>query len=106
MWLAAALAEREFWLAVAVNYVKNSPAFFAERLHNSMKGAGTDDSALVRLIVSRSEVHGNHLFNHKKAPPAIFYLMFCWSRCSFLNTNLDHAHDIVCLSVVTFPDVN
>jgi hypothetical protein len=46
---------QEGYLAI-INYVKNSPAFFAERLHNSMKGAGTDDSALVRLIVSRSEI--------------------------------------------------
>lgn len=39
-----------------VKAAKNTPAFFAERLHNSMKGAGTKDSALIRQIVSRSEV--------------------------------------------------
>lgn len=34
---------------------RSRPAYFAERLWKSMKGAGTDDSTLVRVIVSRSE---------------------------------------------------
>lgn len=32
------------------------PIYFAERLYKSMKGAGTNDKALIRVMVSRSEV--------------------------------------------------
>ncbi|PSN38711.1 Annexin B10, partial [Blattella germanica] len=45
----------EAMLAV-VECVQSPPAFFAKRLHNSMACAGTDDVALIRIIVSRSEV--------------------------------------------------
>jgi len=40
----------------SVKFVLDSAEFFVERLYLSMKGAGTDDEALVRLVVSRSEV--------------------------------------------------
>jgi len=46
-------------VCVSVKYYKDSSAFFAERLYKSMKGAGTDDSTLIRLIVTRSEVSIN-----------------------------------------------
>jgi len=39
-----------------VRIVRNAPAFFAEKLYKSMKGLGTDDSTLIRIIVTRSEV--------------------------------------------------
>jgi len=36
--------------------VHSRPMYFAEKLYKSMKGAGTDDTTLIRIIVSRSEV--------------------------------------------------
>jgi annexin A7/11 len=39
-----------------VEFVENRQAFFAKRLHESMKGLGTDDKTLVRIIVSRRHV--------------------------------------------------
>jgi len=43
------------FLAV-VKVARNLQAYFAERLYKSMKGAGTNDKALIRLMISRSEV--------------------------------------------------
>ncbi|CAB4031396.1 Annexin A7 [Paramuricea clavata] len=39
-----------------VQCARNPAVYFAERLWKSMKGAGTNDSLLVRIIVSRSEL--------------------------------------------------
>jgi annexin A7/11 len=38
-----------------VNYIWDSNYYYAERLYKSMKGAGTDDATLIRLIATRSE---------------------------------------------------
>jgi len=43
------------YLAI-VGYIKDSAAFFAGRLYEAMKGRGTDDDALVRILISRSEI--------------------------------------------------
>lgn len=42
--------------AYAVECVQSPAAFFANRLYKAMNGAGTNDAALIRLIVSRSEI--------------------------------------------------
>jgi len=39
-----------------IKFARDPANFFAERLYKSMKGAGTDDDTLIRVLVSRSEV--------------------------------------------------
>uniref|UniRef100_A0A7N8XRG3 Annexin n=1 Tax=Mastacembelus armatus TaxID=205130 RepID=A0A7N8XRG3_9TELE len=39
-----------------VKCMRNKPAFFAERLYKSMKGLGTTDSVLIRIMVARAEI--------------------------------------------------
>lgn len=39
-----------------IKSIRNTPAYFAELLYNSMKGFGTRDGDLIRGIVSRSEI--------------------------------------------------
>ncbi|XP_007547506.1 annexin A3a [Poecilia formosa] len=48
--------ELEELLVAVVKCVKSLPAYFAELLHKSMKGSGTDESTLTRIMVSRSEI--------------------------------------------------
>lgn len=54
--------EREFsgdiksGLIAIVRCVRSRPDFFAEKLYQSMKGAGTNDDTLIRVVVTRSEI--------------------------------------------------
>ncbi|XP_072481333.1 annexin A5 isoform X1 [Notamacropus eugenii] len=50
-------------LLAIVKSVRSVPAYLAETLYYAMKGAGTDDHTVIRVIVSRSE---KDLFNIRK----------------------------------------
>lgn len=43
-------------LLAIVECVKDRAGFFAEQLYKSMKGLGTDDDRLIRLVVTRCEI--------------------------------------------------
>ncbi|XP_044271345.1 annexin B9-like isoform X2 [Tribolium madens] len=43
-------------LLAVVRSIKNQPAFFAKCLHKSMKGLGTNDRDLIRLVITRCEI--------------------------------------------------
>uniref|UniRef100_A0A183BP75 Annexin n=2 Tax=Globodera pallida TaxID=36090 RepID=A0A183BP75_GLOPA len=57
--------------------VRNSSSYFAKLLHKSMKGLGTRDSDLIRLVVSRSEIdlaeikYAYHVLHQKPLEDAI-----------------------------------
>ncbi|XP_073345214.1 annexin A4-like [Pagrus major] len=46
----------ESGMVAVVKCIKDTPVYFAERLHKAMQGAGTKDTTLIRVMVSRSEV--------------------------------------------------
>lgn len=43
-------------MIVSVRCVKNKAGHFARQLQKTMKGLGTDDDTLVRIVVSRCEI--------------------------------------------------
>ncbi|XP_030049731.1 annexin A1 [Microcaecilia unicolor] len=53
-------------LTAIVKCAVSKPSYFAERLNLSMKGSGTNDKALIRTMVSRSEIDMNEIKVHYK----------------------------------------
>jgi len=47
---------KEESFAFSVKVAHSAPAYFAEKLYQSMKGLGTNDRDLIRVVVTRSEV--------------------------------------------------
>ncbi|GCB65476.1 hypothetical protein scyTo_0011876, partial [Scyliorhinus torazame] len=75
-----------------VRSIKNKPSFFAERLYKSMKGAGTDDRTLIRIMVSRSEID---LLNIRHE----FKQMYDVSLYTFIEANTSGDYSKVLLAI-------
>lgn len=63
--------------------MQSPAAFFASRLFKAVKGLGTDDTTLIRIIVSRSEIDLNDI---KKE----FERMFNRTLLSAVKVSCDH----------------
>ncbi|KAL2545768.1 Annexin D5 [Forsythia ovata] len=51
----------EFALLTILRCAENPGKYFAKVLHNAMKGIGTDDSTLTRVIVTRAEIDTQYI---------------------------------------------
>ena len=63
-----------FFHLISVQCARNAPEYFADRLWKSMKGVGTDDSLLIRIVVSRSEVC---FYQAIFIPMCIYFVLTC-----------------------------
>uniref|UniRef100_A0A4W6CPH4 Annexin n=1 Tax=Lates calcarifer TaxID=8187 RepID=A0A4W6CPH4_LATCA len=72
-------------LVAIVKCVKSVPAYLAERLYESMKGGGTDEATLNRIMVSRSEID---LMDIR----AEFKKLYSYSLLSAIESDLSGEH--------------
>lgn len=64
---------QDAWLTL-VGVAKGMSDYYAEKIHKSLKGFGTDDSALIRIIAGRSEVDLQSIkmvYGHKFGRPLV-----------------------------------
>ncbi|KAL5703234.1 hypothetical protein ACHQM5_028349 [Ranunculus cassubicifolius] len=51
----------EFALLTILRCAESSPMYFAKALHKAMKGMGTNDSTLIRIVVTRTEIDMHYI---------------------------------------------
>ena len=81
--------EHVYFTCFLVQCVRNTPAFFATKLYKSMKGLGTDDSTLIRVIVTRCEVDMLDIkqeFQNKYQKTLASFIKVCIVSCRCINT--------------------
>lgn len=64
--------------------MQSPPAFFAKRVYEAMDGVGTDDTTLIRIVVSRSEIDlGNIKDEFERIYDKTLQSFIAVSTCSF-----------------------
>ncbi|XP_072112200.1 annexin A5b [Mobula birostris] len=79
-------------LLAVVKCIRSVPGYFAETLYNAMKGSGTDDDTLIRVMISRSEVD---LLDIRK----VFYENYGRSLHSMIKSDTSGDYRNVLLSI-------
>lgn len=42
--------------SISVDYIQSPLGYYAKQLYRAMRGPGTDDATLMRILISRSEI--------------------------------------------------